>query len=181
MLEDKVLIWQFNHARPEALHQIYDKYKADLLTLATALLRDPAVAEDVVHDVFISFLETSGRFKLTGSLKGFLVTCVINAVRGIKRSSRRHPTTDLDQAGPIATDSDRPDRTVVLNEQLGRLRRALEQLPDLQLEALVLRVYGQMKFKDIAELQEVPTNTAVARYHYAMQKLRSLLDGEARK
>lgn len=46
MLEDKVLIWWFNHGRPEVLHQIYDKYKADLLTLATALLRDPAVAED---------------------------------------------------------------------------------------------------------------------------------------
>jgi hypothetical protein len=84
MLEDKVLIWWFNHGRPEVLHEIYDKYKTDLLTLATALLRDPAVAEDVVHDAFVSLLRTSGRFRLTGSLRGFLVTCVVNGVRGIK-------------------------------------------------------------------------------------------------
>ena len=45
MLEDKVLIWRFNHGRPEVLHEIYDAYKRDLLTLATALLGDLTVAE----------------------------------------------------------------------------------------------------------------------------------------
>jgi RNA polymerase sigma-70 factor (ECF subfamily) len=100
MLEDKVLIWWFNHGRPEAPHRIYDKYKTDLLTVATALLRDPATAEDVVHDVFISLLRTSGRFRLTGSLRSFLMTCVVNGARGIKKTRRRHPGTDLDQVGP---------------------------------------------------------------------------------
>ena len=56
MLEDKLLILRFNRGYREALHQIYDKYKNDLVTLASALLTDVALAEDVVHDVFIGFV-----------------------------------------------------------------------------------------------------------------------------
>ncbi|MGD8500209.1 MAG: sigma factor [Phycisphaerales bacterium] len=100
MLEDKLLIWWFNHGRPEVLHQIYDKYKTDLLTVATALLCDPAVAEDVVHDAFMSLLRTCGKFRLTGSLRGFLMTCVVNGVCCIKRAHQGHPSADLDQVGP---------------------------------------------------------------------------------
>lgn len=178
MLADKVLIWRFNHGKPEVLHQIYDKYKTDLLSVAIAMLRDPGAAEDVVHDVFISFLKTSGRFRLTGSLKGFLVTCVVNAARGVMRTRRRHGSIDLDDAGPIAAKGAGPERAATFNERVGRLYQALGQLPDLQLEALVLRVYGRMKFKDIAKQQGVATNTAIGRHRYAIEKLRSLLDGE---
>jgi len=81
MLDDKLLIWQFNRGRVEALHQIYEKYKHDLVTLAASLLTDLALAEDVVHDVFIGFIQSSGRFQLTGSLKGYLSTCVANAAK----------------------------------------------------------------------------------------------------
>ena len=76
MLEDKRLIWKFNNGSKEALCLIYDKYKHDLLTLATSLLHDVSAGEDVVHDVFVSFIQARGKFKLTGSLKGYLATCV---------------------------------------------------------------------------------------------------------
>ena len=70
MLEDRILVWRFNHGRPEVVHEIYDKYRTDLLTLAVALLGDLAAAEDVVQDVFLSLLRLSGCLKFTGSLKG---------------------------------------------------------------------------------------------------------------
>jgi len=60
MLEDRVLVWRFNHGRPEVLHLVYEKYKTDLLTLAMALLGDLAAAEDVVQDVFLSLLKLIG-------------------------------------------------------------------------------------------------------------------------
>lgn len=161
MLEDAVLIWRFNHGQPEVAHRIYDKYKADLLTLARAILNDAADAEDVVHDVFISFLKSSGRFRLTGSLKDFLITCVINAARGIKRTNRRHRTVDIDQVGPITTEADMPDHVAAFSERLLRLEPALGQLPYEQREALALRVYGQMKFRDIGKHQGVSANTAM--------------------
>ena len=58
MLQDKLFIWQFNRGRKEALRHIYEKYKDDLVTLAAVLLSDASAAEDVVHDVFVSFLKS---------------------------------------------------------------------------------------------------------------------------
>lgn len=180
MLEDKVLIWWFNHGRPEVLHQIYDKYKADLLTLATALLRDPAVAEDrgsrCVHIVAQDVRQVQA-YRQPERLFSDLRRQRCSRHQAARQ---RHASTDLDQVGPIVTHSDEPDRAAALNEQIGRLNRALAQLPHLQREALVLRVYGQMKFREIARQQGVSTNTAVGRYQYAIKKLRSLLDGEVR-
>ena len=59
MLEDKLLIWKFNRGSREALRSIYEKYKNDLVTLAAALLIDKNSAEDVVHDVFVTFIESA--------------------------------------------------------------------------------------------------------------------------
>jgi DNA-directed RNA polymerase specialized sigma24 family protein len=85
MLEDRLLILRFNRGDRSVLHRIYDKYKDDLATLAAALLMDVSSAEDVVHDVFISFLSLAGHFKLTSSLKGYLATCVANRARNVTR------------------------------------------------------------------------------------------------
>jgi RNA polymerase sigma factor (sigma-70 family) len=181
MLEDRILVWRFNHGRPEVLHHIYDKYRCELLTLALALLGDLAAAEDVVQDVFLSLLRLSGRLKFTGSLKGYLATGVVNGARNVLRAHRRHPTGGLDDADPIPAEDIRPDDAAAIEEQLDQLKWALGQLPYEQREVLVLRVYGQMPFKEIARQQGIPTNTALGRYRYAVDRLRSMLDGEVRR
>ena len=55
MVEDKILIWRFKRGSREALQRIYEKYVVYLVTLATALSNDVSTAEDIVHDVFVSF------------------------------------------------------------------------------------------------------------------------------
>jgi RNA polymerase sigma-70 factor (ECF subfamily) len=144
-------------------------------------LGDLAAAEDVVQDVFLSLLRLAGRLKLTGSLKGYLATCVANGARNILRAHRRHPAGGLDELDPIPAADARPDEAVVLEEQVDRLKWALGQLPYEQREVLALRVYGQMAFKEIARQQGIPLNTALGRYRYAIDRLRSMLDGEVRK
>ncbi|MEN6425329.1 MAG: sigma-70 family RNA polymerase sigma factor [Phycisphaerales bacterium] len=181
MLEDRILVWRFNHGRPEVLHHVYDKYRSDLLTLAMALLGDLGAAEDVVQDVFLSVLKLSGRLRLTGSLRGYLTTSVMNGVRNMIRARRRHPTGMLDEADPIPARDMRPDDAAVIEEQLDQLQWALGQLPCEQREVLALRVYGRMPFREIARQQGISTNTALGRYRYAIDRLRSLLNNEVRR
>ncbi len=85
MVEDKILVWKFNRGSKDALRRIYEKYKDDLLGLAITLLRDRSFAEDVAHDVFVSFARTVGTFHLSGTLKGYLSTCVANRARDRNR------------------------------------------------------------------------------------------------
>jgi DNA-directed RNA polymerase specialized sigma24 family protein len=67
MLSEVQLIWGFNRGHPDALREIYEEYKHELVTLAAVLLLDKAEAEDVVHDVIVGFIRSGGRFQLTGS------------------------------------------------------------------------------------------------------------------
>ena len=177
MLQDKLLIWKFNRGRKEALRNIYEKYKDDLVTLAAALLTDVHSAEDVVHDVFVSFLKSFDKFRLTGSLKGYLATCVANNARNKNKADRRHQSIAA-QVNPVVSDSNVPDAAVMFGEQFRQLSWALGQLPYEQREVLILHVYSGIKFKAIAKSQDVSINTVQGRYRYALDKLRSMLNSE---
>ncbi len=181
MLEDKLLIWKFNRGNRNVLRGIYEKYKDDLVTLAAALLNDVTSAEDVVHDVFVSFIKSSPRFRLTGSLKGYLATCVANNARNKNKASQRRNNIALDDASPAAADSNRPEFRAIFGEELHQLSWALGQLPYEQREVLILHTYSGMKFKAIARQQSVSINTVQGRYRYALDKLRSMLNGEVKK
>jgi len=178
MLEDKLLILKFNRGNREALRSIYEKYKDDLMTLAAALLYDVSSAEDVVHDVFVGFIKSSRKFRLTGSLKGYLATCVANNARNRNKAGRRHQNAG---AGTVMPDANRPDTAVMFGEELRRLSLALEQLPYEQREVLLLHSYSGVKFRAIAQQQNVSINTVQGRYRYALDKLRSMLNGEVKK
>ena len=62
MLEDRLLLWKFKRGNREAFRLIYEKYADSLLSLAANLLNDKADAEDVVQDVFISFVQSVEKF-----------------------------------------------------------------------------------------------------------------------
>jgi RNA polymerase sigma-70 factor, ECF subfamily len=179
-IEDKILIWRFNRGDCEAVRRIYEKYKHELVALAVALLRNTAAAEDVVHDVFVSFLELE-RFHLTGSLKGYLATCVANAARNVIRANIRRQQNTLDDAQPVASGANSPDSEAIFGEESRRLSRAIWELPYEQREVVLLHVHGGMKFAAIAESQNVPVNTVLGRYRYGLEKLRSALNGEVRR
>lgn len=178
MLEDMLLIRKVNRGDRQSLGFIYEKYKHDLVTLATALLTDVSAAEDVVHDVFVSFIRSSGDFRLTGSLKGYLATCVANGARNKNRVLQRHKGTDIEQTDEPSPDSASPDTSVITDEQQRCLIWALGQIPYEQREVLVLRIYEGMRFRTIARQQGVSINTVQGRYRYALDRLRSLLNGK---
>lgn len=180
MLEDKLLVLKCRHGSKDAMCRIYLKHKDYMLTLAKGLLGEQAEAEDVVHDVFVAFARSAGRFQLTGSLRGYLATCVSNLARDKIRARKRKPAI-LDSVDPVISDSDNPEQHAAEKEELMRLRLAMSQIPYEQREAVMLHLKGGMKFREIARLQGVSLSTTHGRYRYGMDKLRSLLNGEVKK
>ena len=189
-MEDLLLVFQSKRGSREALTRIYEKYKADLLLLAVGLLNDKAAAEDVVHDVFLSFVRHLDGFRLTGSLKGYLLTCTANHARNWNKAQRVRTRVNSESSnlrvegvppskrGPEVRDT---LETLVCNEQLELLSGALAALPFEQREIVMLRLHGQMTFQAIAKAMRVSTNTAKSRYRYGMDKLRVTLNGEVTK
>jgi RNA polymerase sigma-70 factor (ECF subfamily) len=177
MVEDKLLIWRFKRGNREALQRIYEKYVVYLVTLATALLNDVSAAEDIVHDVFVSFAQSAERLRLEGSLKAYLATCVVNRVRDSIRTRRRQ-TSALDDAKSICSTTSGPELSAVCSEELQQLSHAMAQLPYEQKEVVMLHLHGGLMFKQIAKSQQISINTVQSRYRYALEKLRSVMNGE---
>jgi RNA polymerase sigma-70 factor (ECF subfamily) len=180
MIEDELLKWRFKCGSRDALCRIYEKYEDYLLTVAMALLNDIGVAEDIVHDVFVSFAKSSENFKLRGSLRSYLATCVSNRARDQIRRDQRQ-LASLDDTGSLSSEAERPDLRVSQTEELQQLNDAITQLPYEQREVIVLHLKAGMKFREIAKLHRVSINTVQGRYRYGLSKLRSILDGEVRK
>ncbi|MHC4678463.1 MAG: RNA polymerase sigma factor [Planctomycetota bacterium] len=173
MIDEKILVWRFNCGSKDALRRIYEKYKDDLLGLAVTLLRDRSMAEDVVHDVFVSFAGTTGTFHLSGTLKGYLSTCVANCARDRNRL-RAGRDVGLDAAEVMKSSSDGPMEYAVSREESSRLDDLLACLPYEQREIIVLHLHQEMRFREIAEAFGVSVNTVQSRYRYGLDKLRSM-------
>ena len=181
MLEDRLLVWKFRHDSKDAFCRIYEKYRDDLLRLAISLLNETDIAEDVVHDVFTSFIRNGQQFQLTGSLKSYLARCVANRARNLNRAFQRQYNPDPNTAKQVASSSSRPERWIIITDEFRRLSNALAKLPYNQRETVLLRAQSGLKFRQIAKLQNVPIKTAQSRYRIGLNKLRSLLNSEATK
>ncbi len=181
MLEDRLLLWKFKRGSRQAFRLIYGKYAEDLLALALKLLGDRNSAEDVVQDVFVSFVGSIEQFRLRGSLKGYLATCVANRARDYLRRAKTRLNVAANKAAIGPANPGGPLQSAIYSDQIARLGIALTQLPYEQREAVLLHLQGDLRFRQIAELQKVSVNTAHSRYRYGLEKLRSMLNGEVKK
>ena len=177
MLEDKLLKWKFKRGSRDALSRIYEKYFDSMLTLAMGLVRDPEEAQDVVHDVFVSFARSAGNFRLRGSLGGYLAASVLNRARdNLRRKRRRTGPSEVRQE--LRRTPPQPPETLIHTEEAERINEALATLPDEHREAVVLRLKAGMKFRDIAQLQGCPVSTVQRRYHHGLDRLRRMLNDQ---
>ncbi len=177
MLEDRLLIWKFRRGSSEALERIYEKYELFLITVATALSNNIDVAEDVVHDFFVSFVASADKLKVNGNLKAYLAICVANLTRDKLRRKQREPM-GLDNDIQIVSAAADPEQSAIRREESLKLYRTISQLPYEQREVIVLHLHGSMKFTQIAKLRGASVNTVRSQYRYGISKLRSLLNSE---
>ena len=145
------------------IETLYRQHGAALLLFASAISGDRGRAQDAVHQVFLKAIE-SGSVSQAINKKAYLFVCVRNAVLNDAKVQGRNMPLDVDSAWFSP-----PDRDYAAEQNL---RRALGELPDHQREVIVLHVWGELTFSEIADLLGVSSNTAASRYRYALAKLR---------
>jgi len=172
MVEDRLLLWKLQRGDRDALRRVYEMYRHDLLGLAVTLSNDRATAEDAAHDAFVSFVRVSPGLRLRTSLRSYLLSTVANRVRSLNRAR-------VGQAPPAnVVESPPPELAALQGEQARLIEQAMAELPYDQREAVILHLQVGMKFREIANSQDVSINTIQSRYRYGLEKLRSLLDGK---
>lgn len=154
---------------------LYDAYARSLYRHAYAITRSAEDAEDVLQEVFGKIAQNPKRLVCPEAMKTYLFTAVRNASYSILRSRRRRG--DLAQAWADDYSLACPDAAAgIIEYQV--IRYAFAALPTEQREALVLKIYDEMSFREIAEAVGTSINTVASRYRYAIGKLREALEDD---
>ncbi len=179
MSEDKHLLKLLRHGDSFALRRLYEKYRTDLFTVALSLIHDVHAAEDCLQDVFVRLAEGAADMEIRRNLKGYLISSVANRARDrLRRKTKQLDKPESFGCSASATD---PVKVLIDREESTRLFNTLMRLPYAQREVFVLHVQGGMKFREIAELQNISIKTAQSRYHYGIEKLQALLERDDAK
>ncbi len=179
MVEDRNLVRRAKRGDQQAFDRIYDAYLDTLLTVALGLLGSPQEAEDAVQDVFTKFIEALPGFRLRGSLKGFLATCVANRCRDqLRRQNRRIRHYDRIGSDRVYETTTSAWQWAMQTEQAERTRLALQKLSLEQREMVVLKIHSGESFRALARQLRLPLGTVQGRYRSGIEKLRHLLNGD---
>ncbi|MFN2454531.1 MAG: RNA polymerase sigma factor [Pyrinomonadaceae bacterium] len=157
---------------------LYRLHRDTLFRFAYRMLGSVEVAEDVTQDCFLSVLKQPERFDETrASLRTYLCAAARNlALKHFRGLGRETALEDVPaETIVMASVPDEPLRRVIKAELIEKVRGAIENLPPLQREALILFEYEEFTLAEIAAIAGADMGTIKARLYRARQSLRRTL------
>ena len=160
-----------------AFQILYERYRDPIFRFAYRMLGSVEAAEDVAHDCFLGLIKEPGRFDATkASLRTYLYAAARNqAAKRYLNLGREFAIEEL-PSEPRMAEHHQPIHQVLGDELAGEVQRAIESLPPLQREALVLFEYEDLSLAEVGAIVGVDANTVKARLFRARDKLRARLD-----
>lgn len=145
-----------------------------LVLFARRWATDQAEAEDIVQDAFIRFWRS--RLRVEDPV-AYLYQCVRSVAIDTSRSRRARVQRESDPSLRPG-DSSSPVCPVEQDEKRRQIELAINDLPKEQSEVVVLKIWSELTFAQIAEVTGSPTGTVASRYRYAMERLSRTLSEE---
>jgi RNA polymerase sigma-70 factor (ECF subfamily) len=154
-----------------ALAALYDRYSRLVFAEASRILRDKGAAEEILQDIFYQVWRTAEKFDpQRGSLPGWLL--VVTRNRAISKLRRRSTTGDDELNENAVASTINLESTASQNQLLGRVRGAMESLPEGQREAIELAYFEGMTHSEIASRTGEALGTVKTRIRSALEVLR---------
>lgn len=151
-----------------------------LYRYAMVLTRNRTDAEDLVQETYVRAIEAYGRLRENSNVKGWLFTILRNQWLNQLRRRRTGPQfLDSDGESPIVDGlpGNLPDAQSLLEgqEDVSRVRTAIDKLPPEFQEVLVLREFEELSYQEISSVLSCPAGTVMSRLARARARLRVLL------
>lgn len=173
VLSDLELVEKVKSGDRRSFSELVKRHQRSLLRLSLRFVKDMDVAEDVTQEAFIKAYEKLNSFEGRASFKSWLFQIGVNTARNKLREFKRE-TVDVEDVH-LAVDAE-AEHTLVHTAVADILQKEVDKLPMKQKTALVLRVYEDLSFNEIAEIMECPYDTAKANYRHALLKLRQTFE-----
>lgn len=182
---DEELVALYIAGNEACMEMLINRYKTRVFTAIQLVVNDRYIAEDIFQETFLRVIHTlqKGKYEESGKFLPWVIRIARNLAMDYYRSTKRMPTissSDNDDifANMRFADSNSEDNAIRRQNKNG-LRELIKQLPAEQKEVLILRHYGDLSFKEIADVCNCSINTALGRMRYALINLRKMIEEKA--
>ena len=155
-----------NVATHEQWKTVFSELAPGLVLFARQWVRSAADAEDIVQDAFVKFWRRNHKIDNRGLLYATVRSTALDLIRRDSRRERREIAASIDVDQTIDPQFEFED------ESQRALANAIDRLPREQREVLVMKIWNELTFAEIAQAMEISQNTAASRYRYALAALK---------
>lgn len=171
--EDRELIVRIGLGDLDSLGELFARYQQSILSFAFRMVGDRSAADGLTQEVFLRVLRHADKFDPQQPVRPWLYTIAANLCRDYLAKQGRRTTVELAMEPPAPVPG--PLDQLASREQCALVKQAVEELPEIYREIIVLRVYEQLPYADIAEILDIREGTARSRMEYALNRLRKAL------
>ncbi|REE81929.1 RNA polymerase sigma-70 factor (ECF subfamily) [Lutibacter oceani] len=182
VIADSVLVSNYINGNEKSLEILVIRHKQRIFSFILSKVLDREIAEDIFQDTFIKVINTlkRGAYNEEGKFLPWVMRIAHNLVIDHFRRNKRIPTfrntDEFDIFTVISDEVLNVEKQIIKDQILNDIKGLIVELPEDQKEVLIMRMYKDMSFKEIAENTDVSINTALGRMRYALINLRKLIE-----
>jgi len=180
---DQELVRRFIQGDQSSIETLINRHKNKVYTYIILIVKNQQLAEDIFQDTFIKVIRSlkEGKYRDNGKFVSWVIRIAHNLTIDHFRKEKQFSTfSNEDYEADIFNTRKLADGTIedilVENQIVHEVKLLIEELPEDQKQVILLRHYGGLSFKEIAEQTGVSINTALGRMRYALINLRKLIE-----
>ena len=171
---DERLLQAISNGDRSAMHTLYSRHNVRVYRFVLRMLRDAAVAEDLVSQVFLDVWRTAGQFEGRSQVSTWLLSIArFKALTALRQ--RKHEDIDQDDVLAIADQADTPEASLDRSNTSAILRACVAKLSAAHREIIDLVYYHETSVDEAARILNIPASTVKTRMFYARKQLADLL------
>ncbi|MBT8321715.1 MAG: sigma-70 family RNA polymerase sigma factor [Eudoraea sp.] len=181
-IDDAVLVRDYMKGNERALELLINKHNQRLSSFIYSKVKDREATEDIFQDTFIKVIRTlkRGSYNEEGKFLSWVMRIAHNLIIDHFRRNKRMPkfqsNGEFNIFSVIGDDELNVECRLIKDQIDSDLEQLIEELPEDQKKVLLMRIYKDMSFKEIAENTGVSINTALGRMRYALINIRKIIE-----
>jgi len=183
IVNDQELVQAYIQGDQSAIESLINKHRSKVYTYILLTIKNQQLAEDLFQETFIKVIQSlrGGKYRDNGRFLSWVIRIAHNLIidhfrKEKQMNSLSNDDTEVDLFNSKKLSDDNIEELIINTQIKTEIRILINELPDDQREVVLLRHYGGLSFKEIAEQTDVSINTALGRMRYALINLRKLIE-----
>ncbi|HBQ22092.1 MAG: hypothetical protein A2Z91_03660 [Deltaproteobacteria bacterium GWA2_38_16] len=177
------LVLEFKEGNEKAFNELFLQFQKPIYGLAMRILANHSDADEVVQKTFMQVYLNLNTFRGESSFKTWLYKIAINQCKDhLKNKEQQISKIDLETPAmkKLKVQSSHPLKKIIGEQHTQILLEKINALSQQQKTAIILRVFDDLAFKEIAEALDCTESTAKVHYHQAILKLKGMFKDHTR-